>query len=327
MRDPIENKVFQWDQSRDNKFSDINRKINHLDKRLFFDYEPTLGPQSNFLTRLSMWLDNFQDEKDQQILFEMVPHLFYVGREEFNVLYREAYNTHYARWAVEVANIDIYSEDARKSLDLVVEETWFCPLTDSLRINQFYHVNNVSGKNDYRPDWRSLVMFGDDEKIKNYVQVNNIKNIVLLEDFIGNGGQVSKAVNLAIRLFPDINLLIIPLIICPNGMKNAQELVNKYPNVSISPVISMPEHNFINEDLKGDQTDFFLDAFDLAQRSYQQVANSIVIDDKIDPYGPFGWQRTGGMIITYSNTPNNTLPLIHNVSNTWFPLFKRHKRV
>lgn len=327
MKDPIEKKVFDWDQSSGNKFSEINRKINHLERRLFFDYEPTLGPKSNFLTRLDLWLNNFENESDQQTLFEMVPNLFYVGREEFNVLYREAYHTNYARWAIEVANIDIYDEKGRAALNTVVEETWFCPLTDSLRINQFYHVNNVPGKNDYRPDWRSLVMFGDDEKIKKYVTKNHIKRIVLLEDFIGNGGQVSKAVSLAIRLFPELPLLIIPLIICPKGMKNARELVGKYSNVSISPVISMLDHNFINEEMQGDGTDFCINAFDLAQRSYPQVSNSDIIDDDIDPYGPFGWRRTGGMIITYSNTPNNTLPLIHNISDTWAPLFKRHKRV
>lgn len=327
MKDPIEKKVFDWNQSSDNKFSELNRKINHLEKRLFYDYEPNLGPKSNFLARLNMWLNNLEDDADQKALFELVPNLFYVGREEFSVLYREAYHTNFARWAIEIANIDIYDENSRNALNAVVEETWFCPLTDSLRINQFYHVNTIPGKMDYRPDWRSLVMFGDDEKIKKYVLDNNIKRIVLLEDFIGNGGQVSKAVSLAIRLFPDMPLLIIPFIICPKGMKHAEELVSANPNVSISPVIAMPEHNFINEEIKGDSSEFCSQIFELAKKTYAKVSNSNIIEDNTDPYGPFGWRQTGGLIITYSNTPNNTLPLVHNLSDTWYPLFKRHKRI
>lgn len=327
MHDPIEKKVFDWDQSSELNFSETNRKINHLEKRLFCDYEPNHGPKSNFMSRLNVWLNNLYEEVDQQTLFQLIPNLFYVGREEFNVLYREAYHTNYARWVIEVAGIDIYSDTAKADLNRAVEETWFCPLTDSLRINQFYHVNDIPAKNDHRPDWRSLVEFGDDDKIKAYVQNHNIKQIVLLEDFIGNGSQVSKAVNLAIKLFPEIPLLVIPLIICPDGVTNSKVLTDKYSNVSITPVIAMPEYNFINEKIKGDGSKLYLDTFDLAVKSYEQVSNSTTIDDNIDPYGPFGWRSTGGLIITYSNTPNNTLPLVHNVSDTWVPLFKRHKRI
>lgn len=327
MQDPIEKKVFDWDQSSDSKYSDINQKILHLEKRLFCDYEPDLGPKLNFISRLNLWMENLQSEAEQKLLFELVPNLFYIGREEFNVLYREAYHTNFARWVIDTASIDIYDENAKVALNTAVEQTWFCPLTDSLRINQFYHINNIPGKNDFRPDWRSLSMFGDEEKIKKYITDNGIKRIVLLEDFIGNGGQVSKAVNLAIKLSPKIPLLVIPLIICPKGVSNAKKLIDAHPNVSVSPVISIVESNFINGDLKGDNSEFCIQTYNLAKSSYPKVSNSNIIDDDIEPYGPFGWRNTGGLIIMFSNTPNNTLPLIHNASLTWFPLFKRHKRI
>jgi hypothetical protein len=327
MQDPIEEKVFVWDQSDGSKFNEINQQILHLEKRLFCDYEPNLGPKSNFISRLNLWLDNLKDETEQKILFELVPNLFYVGREEFNVLYREAYHTIYARWVIESAKIDIYDSNVKVALNTAVKETWFCPLTDSLRINQFYHINDIPGKYDYRPDWRSLTKFGDDNKIKAYVEENKIKRIVLLEDFIGNGSQVSKAVKLAIRLFPEMPLLVVPLIICPKGVLSAKELTDANPNVTINPVISMSEFNFINEEIKGNNTQICLDTYALAHKSYPQVSDSDVIDDDVDPYGPFGWRNTGALIVMYSNTPNNTLPLVHNKSSKWFPLFLRHKRV
>jgi len=327
MHDPIEKRVFDWDQSGQHDFREINRKINHLEKRLFYDYEPNQGPNTNFMSKLNVWLNNLNDEADQQTLFRLVPNLFYVGREEFNVLYREAYHTVFARWIIEVSGIDIYSRQAKDDIRRIVSETWFCPLTDSLRINQFYHVNDIPAKNDHRPDWRSLVEFGDDDKIKNYVKKHNIKQIVLLEDFIGNGTQVAKAANLAVRLFPGMPILVIPLIICPGGVKNTKALTEQYSNVAIMPVIAMSDQSFINDKIKGDGSKLCCDTYDLAVKSYEQVSNSAVIDEKSDPYGPFGWKRTGGLIITYSNAPNNTLPLVHNVSKSWVPLFKRHKRV
>jgi len=276
---------------------------------------------------LSDWLDNIIDEEDQKILFELIPHIFYMGREELNVLYREAYHKVFAQWLIDQVKADFTSETILADLNSEVADTWFCPLTDSLRINQFYHINDVPGKHDHRPDFRSLRTFGDIERIKAYISKSGIKRIVLLEDFIGNGGQVSKAVTFAADNLKEVPILIIPLIICPAGMKQAIEFTSTHQNIKIVPVVSVPNNYFVHEAEGSIEFDFFKKVHALAQKTYSQVANSSVIDDNVDPYGPFGWKRTGGVIVMHTNTPNNTLPLIHNKSETWKPLFKRHKRV
>lgn len=327
MKDPIESKVNKWVQNGENKFSDINLRIIHLNHWLFSDYEPTLGPGPNFLKRLGDWLENINDEEDQKILFELVPNIFYVGRQELNVLYREAYQTVFARWLIDQVASDFTSANVLNDLNSEVTHTWFCPFTDSLRINQFYHINDIPGKHDHRPDWRSLRTFGDIELIKKYMQENGITRIVLLEDFIGNGGQISKAVGFAADNIKDIPILIIPLIICPAGIKQAAKFVASHPNIKIMPVISLPQNYFVNEVEKDIESDFFKKVHSVAKKTYSQVADSAVVDDDIDPYGPFGWRRTGGVVVMHTNTPNNSLPLIHNKSKTWKPLFKRHKRV
>ena len=89
----------------------------------------------------------------------------------------------------------------------------------------------------------------------------------------------------------------------------------------------MPEDHFINEDIAKIKEEFARKIHLLSLSSYSQVSCSNIIDDNIDPYGPFGWRRTGGLIVLHTNTPNNTIPLIHNNSRTWKPLFKRHKRI
>jgi hypothetical protein len=148
-----------------------------------------------------------------------------------------------------------------------------------------------------------------------------------LEDFIGNGGQVSKAVMFAATHLTNIPILVIPLIICPQGIKTAQILEATYSHIKISPVISMPEDQFINADITKIKEEFIKKIHLLSVKTYSKVTSSEIIDEEIDPYGPFGWRNTGGLIVMHTNTPNNTIPLIHTKSRTWNPLFKRHKRI
>lgn len=327
MIDPIERKVHKWVQNGENKYGDINRKIIHLNQWLFSDYEPALGSGPNFITRLAKWLENVSDEEEQKLLFELVPHIFYIGREELNVLYREAYHTVFAKWLIDNVNVSFTDHNALKALNDEVVRTWFCPLTDSLRINQFYHINDIPGKHDHRPDWRSLRTFGNIKLISNYIKENGIKRIVLLEDFIGNGGQVSKTVSFVAENFPDLPILVIPLIICPAGMEQAEKFTKLHCNIQITPVVAISENYFIHEVETKIELDFLKKMHVLAQSCYPKVSNSNIVNDNIDPYGPLGWRKTGGLIVMHTNTPNNTLPLIHNKSETWLPLFKRHKRI
>jgi len=327
MNDPIENKINSWVSQGDSKYLDINQKIIHLEEWLFSDYEPSIGPNSKFFKRLNDWLENLKDETDQKILLEMVTNIFYIGREELNVLYREAYKTKFARWLIDDISINFNTENILTRINEAVLDTWFCPLTDSLRINQFYHINDIPAKNNLRPDWKSLAKFGDPQKINEYIKDQGIKRVVLLEDFIGNGGQVSMPVLFAAENFRNLPILVIPLIICPKGVENSMRLESNHPNVKIKPVITLTEDLFVHENISDIQSDFLKKINLLATSTYAQVSDSTIIDDKVDPYGPFGWRRTGGLIVLHTNTPNNTLPLIHNKSKTWKPLFKRHKRI
>lgn len=328
MIDPIEDKVQRWDNENPDayKFMLINKRIIHLNDRLFHDYEPSIGPKSTFFTRLNDWLENLDNVDEQKLLFELVPNLFYIGREELIVLYREAYHTVYGRWLIDTLGITLTEPNIEERLNDAIENTWFCPLTDSLRINQFYHVNDIPGRHDFRPDWRSLVKFGDINKIKQYIDKEGIKQIVLLEDFIGNGGQVSKAVMFAIENL-NIPILIIPLIICPAGIENSAALEKENEMIKIRPVLTIHDDYFVNHIEEKNADEFFRKMCILAKSTYKKVSNSEVEGDDIDPYGPFGWKKTGGVIIMHTNTPNNTLPLLHYQSSTWQPLFKRHKRI
>ena len=179
--------------------------VEDLAQRLFNDYEP--AEISNFYMRLDKWLSNFAEEEKQKLLLRMITHIFFVGKKEFNSLFRSAYRGSITRWIIDAANLDILNETYIENLGTALKGTWFCPLTDSFRINSFLKINSCSG-HDLRPDWLSLHHLGSIDKINRYMSENGIARIVLLEDFIGSSDQVLNVVEAACSSFSAVQFLV-----------------------------------------------------------------------------------------------------------------------
>ena len=64
-------------------------------------------------------------------------------------------------------------------------------------------------------------------------------------------------------------------------------------------------------------------------KSQEMAALAKAQCSKIRGVSHFGYKKTGCSVVTYSNTPNNSLPLIHYISKAgeWSPLFPRSSRV
>ena len=131
--------------------------------------------------------------------------------QKFESLCRTAYNGHVLRWLIEQLNADIVDPAVMEALDVGISETWFCPITDSMRINSFLKANKLTGKT-HRPDWRSLRKFGDPAKIRQFINDNQIRRVVLLEDFVGSGTQMLSAIKFAADISSDIEILVLPLV-------------------------------------------------------------------------------------------------------------------
>ncbi len=335
MKDPIEEKVNQWDladerDSTTNKprinYPLINKQIEHFAENLFSDYEPTKGPYANFWVRLNKWLSNVDSDADKQILFRLIPYIFYVGREEFNTLYRAAYNGPIARWFIEQLNLKLDDDNVELLLREAVNSTWFCPITDSMHISSFCHVNRISGINQ-RPDWHSLAKFGKADEVEKYINKCGIKRIVLLEDFVGSGSQMLPAVDFAANLISKLPIMIVPLIICPTGANLGIDLEKKYSNITVSPVVQLKKGVFVATTPVQDEKDIFNKTRELVKRLYIKVSGQTSWPHEGKPYSPFGYKETGSLFVMYSNCPDNTLPIIHYKHDTWEPLFPRSTRV
>lgn len=298
----------------------VNDAVQYLAKKVFDDYEPSQFDR--FEDRLDRWLGNVESETDKQSLFKLLHHLFFVGRPEFESLCRAALHGPITRWLVDTQNLDIADPTIATNISAAISDTWFCPITDSMRINSFLKVNNLDGKS-HRPDWRSLGRFGDPEKVRDYIKKNSIRRIVLLEDFVGSGTQMRSAVNFAAKSSFGVPILVCPLIVCPAGDRVGGDLALQYADVSYEPVMHVPENLLIRHEAGEGEPPLYSNIRDLILREKVRLAEPEP-DEESRKY--HGFKNTGAVIALYSNCPNNTLPIIHDQTEHWDALFPRIRR-
>ncbi len=286
-----------------------------LQDELFDQYEP--NRYESFDDCLAKWLLNTSDEVVQKKMFRLLEHLFFVGKKQIDALQRSAYSDKTVRWLVDTLNLDIESNNLNALISQAVERTWFCPVTDSLRINGFLKVNGLNG-HDHRPDWRSLEQFGDQDKLRQYVIDESIEQLVLIEDFVGSGTQMEGPVRWAALTLPNISILVVPLICCPGGVTMGQTIEQDCANVTFAPCLSLRPELFVSSAASPEEP--------LAFSEIRPVIQSIRNRLGVFEHHPYGFEGTGALVALYSNCPDNTLPLIHSQTDAWHPLFSRIRR-
>ena len=298
------------------EFLDLSA-IQYLARVVFDDYEP--AQFDRFDDRLDRWIHNVADENDQQTLFFLLNYLFFIGRPEFESLCRAAYNGNILRWLVDQLDVDLKDPCAMDALDKGATTTWFCPITDSMRINWFLKANGLTGQS-HRPDWRSLTRFADPDKVLGYVADNGIRRIVLLEDFVGTGTQMRSAITFAATVSDDIQFLALPLVVCPAGQQVGYDLARKYANVSYDAVLQISSTTLIKPDAGPNEPPLFQAVRDLIPRVRTRLRSPA---QDVESQRYHGYKGTGSVIAMYSNCPNNSLPIIHDETDQWQPLFPR----
>jgi hypothetical protein len=306
-------------------YESANQHIQCLAERLFGEYEPTKGPSENFWQRFDSWLENLKDETEQQALFRLMASLFFIGTKELDNLYRVAFNRHATKWIIDELALTIDDPNLSTKVSEALVSTWFCPLTDSMRINAFYHLNHLSGR-DHRPDWLSLASIANLSAVDTFIRNEHINRIVLLEDFIGSGDQVEPAIEFAGKLTSQLPTLVIPLVICPNGVTKAKQWETSFSNIKCRPVLELWRFNFLKAIPQPGEPIDYPEFRELVVRSFTTLLGGETAE-KAKVYTPFGFEGTGGLVVLSTNCPDNTLPLIHHKSATWSPLFPRASRI
>jgi hypothetical protein len=299
------------------EFETIQSLTSYLTDKLYEDYEPCQFER--FADRLDAWLANLDDDDDQKTLYLLLKQIFFVGRREFESLCRAAFHGPIMRWMLDSADIALDDPDISTKYKAAMDETWFCPVTDSMRINAFFKVTGINGR-ELQPDWRSLRKFGDTSKIRDFIEKSGIRRIVLLEDFVGTGNQMGKTVSFAASLGSEIPVLVCPLIICPDGVQRALDLKKKHANLTFVQVMSLPPSMFIKTAAESTDLPTHAAVRELIRKTIPRLSQKVV------PQTPHGFMDSGATVVLYSNCPDNSLPIIHESAETWRPLFPRIRR-
>lgn len=330
----IEEWVNKWSiEDDDQSYREINTQTNFYAKELFHDYEPIQGQASNFRSRLERWLLNAENDNDRKTLFRLLRHLFYIGNKEIVSMYRVAYDELIATWLINTMNVSLRNfQVAKERIENGIRDCWICPITDSMLINQFFHVNQIpnNNMNEWRPLWYGIgkptqAAHHQWNSHLSYINEHGINKIVLLEDMVGSGSQIRRCLEFILRQRLDIDILVLPLITCPVGVTNLEALADNYDRLTFKSVIKPSANGFVTENPSSDEPSEYEAVRELVKRNYLQVSDGHRPGNR-KPYSPFGFRSTGGLIVKSSNTPDNTLPIIHWNSNTWNPLFPRHSR-
>jgi hypothetical protein len=202
-------------------------------------------------------------------------------------------------------------------------------------INEFYKVNHLQGVG-HRPGFATLEMLAEKAGRPNPHLAQNVRTymanacidsngrpiplerLVLLEDVVGSGVQCLDAVRWAVANL-GTPVLFVPLILCPNGVAALRaEEQQSGGRLTVRPVIELRRCDLLGPERQGH--DGWVKAEEIEDLARRSVAKLGIRDDEA-----FGYRETGCSLSTFSNTPDNSLPMIHRKPDNglWKPLFPR----
>ena len=148
-----------------------------------------------------------------------------------------------------------------------------------------------------------------------------LDGLVICEDIIGTGRQAGRILKAVETNAPvEWMLMFVPLIAFEAGLRNIQ---NNYARRStVQPVVVLPEKQCLRREPLAHEPQLFKAIRGIVKKTTQLVLEP---NDSLDdpPKDPFGYENSGGLLVTCHNSPNNSLPLIHHKAPMWNPLFRR----
>ena len=108
---------------------------------------------------------------------------------------------------------------------------------------------------------------------------------------------------------------------CPQAEQNLSPISEIFKNVSIKPTLKAEWNTFIMENRESNSNIIFKKIYDIAKNSFPKMKQG-----GLECNSFLGFKKIGATIVLYTNTPNNSLPLIWS-NNNWSPLFTRHIRI
>jgi len=277
------------------------------------------GQSIGFFSQLSAWLRNVSQTQYQQALLQLVAHLVFVDSAQMTSLYRDAFRRIVGPWLNEHSwTIDeMLAPDFQNTQLRALAEFQFASVTESCDVGLLLKTNNLHGL-------RRPVLLGPDvQRATSVVRAlpQELSGLIVCEDIVGTGKQAGRILQAVEHLVPSSwRLLFVPLIVFEVGLKN---LVTDYlQRTPVRPVITLPQRYCLRSAPKAQEPELFKVVRGIVKNTRHRVLQPL--DDLDDPPADaFGYEDSGGLLVTCHNAPNNTLPLIHHRSPTWNALFRR----
>lgn len=311
-------------------FSKIRSLTDFLEQVLYAKYEPAeVGNHGEFGVRLAEWIGSAESEADRRALYLLLGRLVFLSRDQMKAGYRTAYSRNIASWLMDVEGLPFFGADTEARLNAAVEKTAFTEVTDSFNLGDFLRWNNIAGHGlrftweQHLSTWNPRAFMRD--VMQHFGTRTPRRHLVLLEDFVGSGNQMAKAVKLACGLTNVERVLLCPIVICPDGGDCARKLEKKYAKLDYSPVMELPEEAFISEDATPDEHEHHA----LIRRTLLSVHTLVKGTPGSWPQetSAFGYEETGAIFCKFDNCPDNSVPVLHHRSDLeWLPLFQRTAR-
>ena len=322
------------------RYQELIDELSYHSSRQFRIYLPSEHPDENpnYMERLAQWVGNVSDEADQKLLLEYALRISFCSHEDFIAIYRSAFNTEITKWVAQQVEATLngvpFSDFMANVRHQLMLRTWFCPVTDSMDINEFYKVNHLTGIG-HRPGFSTLHMLAEKAAAPDPSIASNllhymsnpsldqhhprpsIERVVLLEDIVGSANQCIDAVRWAVANIPK-PILFVPLVLCPNGAEKLRLLAQgSNGRLTVMPVVELRREEMLGSERRNET------GWEFAPM--MEVLATQCASDASPQLNTFGYEGTGCSIATFANTPNNSLPLIHNRPSTksWNPLFPR----
>lgn len=322
------------------QFKELLDHLAYLERVKFQPYLPALYSNRfppSFMERFYAWLNNDEVADDEKKdLFQFAEHIAFFSFDDFAALFQNAFSGPITRWCMDQAGIRLTSSGWLDTLnEECYQRTWFCPITDSLLISLFHHVNSITDK-ERKPPYRDLAEFGSPELVLEYISENKFNKLVLLEDFIGTGTQAMKAVKWALKNLP-IPILFCPIIAGEEALERYSQLTEKVrsdesdkfqcPSFEFEPIFKLGGDCFTYNEAE-EASPLFKNISNLNEKIHKVLETT----NSHCPEGEWGFCKPdsklrGSTAVMFSNTPNNSLPLIwHGAEGQWNPLFPRVAR-
>jgi len=304
----------------------LRKKIECYSSRLMNIYDSG-GTAWDFQHQLIKWLNNVDSIKNKYLLINSLSYFTFFNRGQFIALCREALCGPTVKWLIDIENYDITDPLLNSQINQSISLTLFSAATDSMSINDFRHACKPMTVKTTGQTWLDYIKHIDSEeekkvKAQSYQKLlhnKGYKRIVVLEDFVGTGNQIKNILDF-LGCFKKWPILVIPLLVCPQGNSAIPKHLRKrgYDHISYEPVSILPWELILAD--KRPKDSMLYSPLLTELKKFARITH-----EKLG-IGYLGYKKVGALCAKYANCPNNTLPLYHNKSDKWEPLFERSDR-